>query len=136
MFAPWKIKYDQPGQHIENQRHYFAKKGQPSQSYGFSSSRVWMWELDYKECWALKNWCFWTVLLEKILESPLDCEEIQSVHPKGNQFLIFTGRTDAEAEAVILWPPDEKNWFIGKDPDTGQNWRREKKGITEDEMVG
>ena len=97
---------------------------------------VWMWELDYKESWALKNWCFWTVVLEKTLESPLDRKEIQPVHSKGNQSWIFIGRTDAEAETPILWPLDAKNWFIGKDPDAGKDWRWEKKGMTKDEMVG
>ena len=111
-------------------------KGPYSQSYGFSSSHVWMWELDHKEGWALKNWCFWTVVLKKTLESPLDCKEIQPVHPKGKQFWIFIGRTDAKAEAPILWPPDAKNLFIGKDPDAGKDWRQEEKGMTEDEMVG
>ena len=111
-----------------------AEKGPSSQSYGFSSSHVWMWELDYKESWALKNWCFWTVVLEKTLESPLDCEEIKPVHPKGNQSWIFIGRTDAEAETPILWPPDVKNWLLGKDSDAGKDWRQEK-GTTEDEMV-
>ena len=95
-----------------------------------------MWELDYKESWALKNWCFWTVVLEKTLESPLDCKDIKSVNSKGNQSWIFTGRTDAKAEAPILWPPDVKNWLIGKDPDAGKDWRQEEKGTTEDEMVG
>ena len=95
-----------------------------------------MWELDYKESWILKNWCFWTVLLEKTLENPLDCKEIQPVHPKGNQFWILIERTNAEAEAPILWPPDAKNWLIWKDLYTGKDWRREKKGTTEDEMVG
>ena len=95
-----------------------------------------MWELDHKEGWVLKNWCFWTVVLEKTLESPLDCKEIQPVHLKGNQSWIFIGRTDAEAETSILCPPDAKNWLIGKDPDAGKDWRREKKGTTEDEMVG
>ena len=104
-------------------------------SYGFSSSQVWMWELDYKESWAPKNWCFWTVVLEKTLENPLDCKEIQPVHLKGNQSWIFIGRTDAEAEVPILWPPDE-NWLIGKDPDSGKDWRREEKGTIENEMVG
>ena len=112
------------------------KKGPYSQSYGFSSSHVWMWELDYKESWALKNWCFWTVVLEKTLEGPLDWKEIQPVNPKGNQPWIFIGRTDAEAEAPILWPPHEKSWLIGKDPDAGKDWRQEEKGMTEDEMVG
>ena len=101
----------------------------------FSSSRVWLWELDHKEIWVPKNWCFWTMVLEKTLESPLDCKEIQPVHPKGNQSWIFIGRIDAEAEAPILWPPDVKNWLNGKDPDVGKDWRQEK-GATEDEMVG
>ena len=121
--------------HIKKQRHYFANKYQSSQSYGFSSSLIWMWELDYKESWVQKNWCFWTVVLEKTLESPLDCKEIQLVHPKGNQSWIFIGRTDVEAETPILWPPDAKNWLIGKDPDAGKDWRQEEKGIAEDEMV-
>ena len=127
-------KYDQPRQHIKKQRHSFANKGLSSQSYGFSSSHVWMWELDLKESWALKNWCFWTVVLEKTLESPLDCKEIQPVHPKGNQSWIFIGRTDAETPT--LWPPDMKNWLTGEDPDAGKDWRWEEKGLTEDEMVG
>ena len=97
---------------------------------------VWTWELDSKESWVLKNWCFWTVVLEKTLESPLDSKEIQPVHPKGNQSWIFIGRTDAEAETLILWPPDVKNRLIGKDPDAGKDWRWEEKGTTEDEMVG
>ena len=108
MLAPWKKNYDQP-------RCYFADKSPSSQSYGFSSSHVWMWELDHKESWKPKNWCFWTVVLGKTLESPVDCKEIQPVHPKGNQSWIFIGRTDAEAETPILWPPDAKNWLIGKD---------------------
>ena len=135
MFAPWRKSCDQPRQHIKKQRHYFANKGLSSQSCGFSSSRVWMWELDYRESWELKIWCFWTVVLGKILESPLDSEEIQPVHPK-DQSWIFVGRTDAEAETPMLWPPDVKNWLIGKDPDAGKDWRREEKGTTEDEMVG
>ena len=121
---------------IVKQRHYFANKGPSSQGYGFSSSHVWMWELDYKKSWALKNWCFWTVVLEKTLESPLDCKEIQPVHPKGNQSWIFIGRTDAEAETPILWPPDAKNWLIWRDPDSGKDWRQEEKGMMENEMVG
>ena len=116
--------------------HYFANKGPSSQGYGFSSSRVWMWELDYKESWAPKNWCFWTVVLEKTLESSLDCKEIQPVHPKGNQSWMFIGRIDAKAETPILWPPDVKSWLIGKDPDAGKDWGQEEKGMTEDEMVG
>ena len=115
MLTPWKESYDQARQHIKKQRHYFANKGPSSQSYGFSSSHVWMWELDYKESWVLKNWCFWTVVLEKTLESPLDCKEIQPVHPKGNQSWIVIGRPDAEAETPILWPPDAKNRLIAKD---------------------
>ena len=102
----------------------------------FSSSHVWMWELDYKESWALKNWCFWTVLLEKTLDSPLDCKEIQIVHPKGNHSWIFTRRTDAKTGTPILGLPDAKNWLIGKDPDAGKGWRHKEKGATEDEMVG
>ena len=121
---------------ILKSRHYFAGKGLSSQSYGFSSSHLWMWELDYKESWVLKNWCFRTVVLEKTLETPLDCKEIQPVHPKGNQSWVFIGRTDAEAEAPILWPPDMKIWLIWKDPDAGKGWRREEKGMTEDEMAG
>ena len=94
-----------------------------------------MWDLDYKESWALKNWCFWTVVLEKTLEGPLHCKEIQPVHPKGDQSWVFIGRTDVEAETPILWLPDAKSWLIWKDPDAGKDWRWEEKGITEDEMV-
>ena len=136
MLAPWKKSYDQPIQQIKKQRHYSAAIGLSCQGYGFSSSHEWMWELDYKESWMLKNWCFWSVVLEKTLESPLDCKEIQPVNPKGNQSLMFIGRTDAEAEAPILWPPDVKNWLICKGPDAGKDWRREEKGVTEDEKVG
>ena len=136
VFAPWKKSYDQPRQHIKKQRHDFANNGPSSQSYGFSSSHVWMWELDYKESWGMKNWCFWTVVLERTLESPLNCKEIQLVNPKENRSWIFIGRTDAEAETPILWPPDAKNWLFGKDPDAGQDWKQENKGMTEDEMVG
>ena len=121
---------------ILKSRHYFANKILSSQSSGFSSSRVWMWELDYKENWLPKNSCFWTVMLKKTLESPLDCKEIKPVNPKGNQSWMFTGRADAEVEAPILWPPGAKNWLIEKDPDAGKDWRREDKGMTEDEMVG
>ena len=121
---------------LKKQRHYFANKGPCSQSYGFSSCHVWMRELDYKESWALKNWYFWTVVLEKTIERSLDCKEIQPVHPKGDQSWVFTGKTDAEAETPILWPPDAKNWLIWKDPDAGKDWREEEKGMTEDEMVG
>ena len=112
-----------------------TNKGPSSQSYGFSSSHVWMWELDHKESWVPKDWWFSTVVLEKTLESSLDCK-IKPVNPKGNQSWIFTERTDAEAETPILWPPDAKNWLIGKDPDAGKNWRREEKGMTKDDMVG
>ena len=135
MLAPWNKSYDQHRQHNKKQRHYFVNKGPSSQSYGFSSSHVWMWELGYKESWALKNWCFWTVVLEKTLESPLDFEEIQPVHPKGNQSWMFTGRTDAEAETPILWPPDVRNRLTGKDPDAGKDWRWEETRPTEDKMV-
>ena len=131
-----KESYDQPRQHIQKQRHYFANKGLSSQSYGFSSSHVWMWELDYKENWEPKNWCFWTVVLEKTLEGPLHCKEIQPVHRKGDQSWVFIGRTDVEAETPILWLPDAKSWLIWKDPDAGKDWRWEEKGMTEDEMVG
>ena len=136
MLAPWKKSYDLPRQHIKKQRHYFANKGLYSQNYGFSSSHVWMWELDYKESSVKKNWCFWTVVLEKTLESPLDCKETKPVNPKGNQSWIFIKRTDAEAEAPILWPPDAKSWLIRKDPDAGKDWRLEEKGTREDKMVG
>ena len=136
MLAPWKKSYDQPRQHIKKQRHYFANKDLSSQSYGFSSSHVWMWELDYKESWAPNNWCLWTVMLEKTLESPLGYKEIQPVHPEGDQSWIFIGMTDAEAEIPIFWPPDAKNWLIWKDPDAGKDWKQEEKGTTEDEMVG
>jgi len=136
MLAPWKKSYDQPRQYIKKQRHYFADKGPSNQSYGIFNSHVWMWELDYKESWVLNNWCFWTVVLGKTLESPLDCKDIQPVHLKGNQSWIFIGRTDAEAETPIHWPPGAKNWLIWKDPDAGKNWRQEEKGMTEDEMAG
>ena len=116
--------------------HYFANKDPSSQSYGFSSIHVWMWELIYKESWVLKNWCFWTVVLDKTLESPLDCKEIQPVHPKGDQSWVFTGRTDVEAETPIICPPDVNSWLIGKDPDSGKGWRQEEQRTTEDEMVG
>ena len=135
MLPPWKKSYDQPRQLIKKQRYYFANKGPYSQSYGFSSSHVWIWELDYKETRVLKNRCFWTVL-EKTLESPLDCKEIKPVNPKGNQSWIFIGRADVEAETPILWPPDVKSWLIWKDSDDGKDWRQEEKGTTEDETVG
>ena len=123
MLTHWKESYDQPRQHIAKKRHCFANKGPSSQGYGFSSGHVWMWELDYKESWAQKNWCFWTVMLEKTLESPLDCKEIQPVCPIGDQSFVFI-RTDVESETPILWPPD-----------AGKDWGQEEKGTTEDEMV-
>ena len=138
MLALWKKGYDQLRQHVKNQRHYFADKGPYNQSCCFSSSHVWMWQLDPKEGWTSlawpKNWCFWTVVLEKTLESPLDTKEVQPVSPKRNQSWILIGRTDAEAEAPILWPLDSKSQLIGKDPDSG-SWGREEKGTTEAEMV-
>ena len=114
MLTPWKQNYDQPRQHIKKQRHYFANKGPSSQGYDFSRGHVWMCELDCEESWALKYWCFWNVLLEKTLESLLDCKEIQPVHPKGYQSWVFFGRTDAKAETPILWPPHVKSWLIGR----------------------
>ena len=110
--------------------------GPSSQGYCFSSGHVQMWELDYKESWAPKNWCFWTVVLEKTFVSPLDCKEIQPVHPKGNQSWIFIGKSNIEAKTTILWLPDLKSWLIGKDPDAGKDWRQEKKWMTEDKMAG
>ena len=136
MLATWKKNYVLTRQHIKKQRQCFANKGLSNQSYGFPHSHTWMWELDYKERWVPKNWCFWTVVLEKTLESPLDCKEIQPVHPKGNQFWIFIGKTDAIAETLILWPPDAKNGLIEKDPDAGKDSRWREKGTTEDEMIG
>ena len=121
---------------LKNRDNDFVNKGPSSQGYGFSSGDVWMWELDCEESWAPKNWCFWTVVLEKTLESPLDCEEIQPVHPKGDQSWVFIGRTDVEAETLILWPPDAKSWLIWKDPDAWKDWGQEEKGTTEDEMAG
>ena len=132
----WKESFDQPRQHIKKQRYYFANRGPSSQGYGFSSGHVWMWELGYKESWALKNWCFWTMVLEKTPESPLYCKEIQPIHPKAYQSWVLIGGTDAEAEVPILWPPDGNSWLIGKDPDVGKDWGQEDKGMTEDEMVG
>ena len=134
MLVPWKKSYDQPRQHIRKQRRYFANKGPSSQSYGFCSGHVWMWELDYKESWAQKNWCFWTVMLEKTLESPLDCKEIKPVPPKGSQPWIFIGGTDAEAEAPILWPPNAqsrvdslgKTLILGKTEGKRRGWQRKR----------
>ena len=134
MAEQWRITRHSKGMLIKGQKWYFANKGPSSQSYGFSSSHVWIWVLDHKESWALKIWCFWTVVLEKTLESPLDCKEIHPVHPKGDQAWVFIGRTNAEAEAPILWPLHAKNWLIRKDPDAGRDWRWDEKGTTEDEM--
>ena len=136
MLAPWRKSCDQPRQHIKKQRHYLVNKNLSSQSFGFPSSDVWMWDLDCKESWAPNNWCFWTVTLEKTLESLLDCKEIYPVHLKGNQSCIFMGRIDAEAETPILWPPDVRNWLTWNDSDAGKDWRLEQKGTTEDELVG
>ena len=135
MLTPWKESYDQPRQHIKKQRHYFANKVPSNQGYGFSSGHVWMWQLDYEESWVLKNWCFWTVVLEKTLESPLDCKDFQPVHPKGDQSWVLIGGTDVEAETPILWPPDADSWLIWKAPNAGKDWGQEEKGITEDEIV-
>ena len=129
-------EYDQPRQHIQKQRHYFANKDLSTQGYGFSSSHIWMWELDFEESWVLKKWCFWTVVLEKTLESPLDCKEIQIVHSEGDQSWVLIGRTDVEAETPIFWPPHAKSWLIGKDSDAGRDWGQEEKGTIENEMAG
>ena len=136
MLIPCKESCDQPRWHIKKQRHYFANKGLSSQGYGFSSSHIWMWELEYKESWSPKNWCFWTVVLEKTLESPLDSKEIQPVYPKGDQSWVFIGRTDVETETPILWPPDAKSWLLWKDSDAGKVWEEEEKGTTENEIAG
>ena len=136
MLTPWQESYDQPRQHVKKQRYYFANKGPSSQGYGFSSGHVWMWELDYKESWGQKDWCFWTVVLKKTLESPLDCKKIQPVHPKGDQSWVFIGRTDVESETPILWLPDAKSWLICKDHDAGKDWWQEEKGKMEVEIVG
>ena len=135
-FSSLRKSCDKNKQHIKKQRHYIANRGLSSQSYGFFSGHVCMWDLDHKESWAPKNWCFWTVVLEKTLESPLDSKEIQPVNPKGNQSWIFIGRTDVEAETPIISLPDAKNWLTGKDPDAGKDWRQEEKGTTGDKMVG
>ena len=135
MLAPWKESYDKPRQHIKKQRHHFANKGLPSQSCGFLvvMYRCETWTIEKVEH---QSWCFQIVVLEKTLESPLDCKAIKPVNPKGNQSWIFIGRTEAKAETPILWPPDSKNRLIGKDPDAGKDWWQEEKGSTEDEMVG
>ena len=130
------ISYDKPRQRIKNQRHHFADKDPSSQSYGFSSSHVWTWELGHKEGWVLKNWCFQILVLEKTPESPLDSKEIKPVNSKGNQPWIFIGRTDAEVETPILWPPDATSRLIGKNLDAAKDWRQKEKEVAEDEMVG
>ena len=135
MLTPWKESYNQPRQHIKKQRHYFANKGPSSHCDGYSSGHVWVSELDYKS-WALKNRCFWTVVLEKPLESPLDHKEIQPVHHKGDQSWVFIGRTDVEAENTILWLHAAKSWLIWKDPNAGKDWRQGEKGTIKDEMLG
>jgi len=138
--TPWTVAYHAPQSMVFSRQEYWSGLPFPSppssQGYGFSSGHVWMWELDWEEGWVPKNWCFWTVVLEKTLESPLDCKDIQPVHPKGDQSWVFIGRTDAKAETPILWPPDAKSWLIGKDPDSGKDWGQEEKGTTEDEMAG
>ena len=136
MAAPWKKSYDQSRQHIKKQRHYFANKDLSNQSYGFSISHVSMWELNYKENWVQKNWCFWTVWCwRRLLRVPW-MAKLQPVNPKGNQSWIVVGRTDVETKTPVIWPPNVKNSLIGKDPDAGKDWRHKEKGMTEDEMVG
>ena len=135
MLTPWKESYDQPRQHIQKQRHYFAKKGSSSQGYFYSSSHIWLWELDCEERWPPKNWCFWTVVLENTLESPLDCRGIQPIHSKGDQSWVFFGGTDAKAETPILGPTYVKSWLIGMVSDAGRDLGQEEKGTTEDEMA-
>ena len=135
----WWWSYDQPRQHIKEQRHYLANKGPSSQNYSFPSSHVWMWELDYKENWGPKNWCFCGAGEDSWESRGLQGTaslRMQPVHPKGNQSWIFIRRTDAEAETLVLWPHDVKTWLIGKDPDAGKDWRWEEKGMTEDAVVG
>ena len=136
MLAPWKKFMTNLDSMLKSRDITLPTKVRLVKAMVFPVSYVWIWELDYKESWAPKRWCFWTVVLEKALESPLDGKEIQPVHPKGNQSWVFIGRTDAEAETPILWLPDAKNWLLGKYPDAGQDWRQKEKGMTEDEMVG
>ena len=135
MLVPWKESYDKPRQHIKKQRHHFANKNLYSQSYDFTSGHVQMWEMDHKEGWEPKDWCFQILMLEKNLESPLDSQEIQAVHPKGNQSWIFIGRTDVEAETPIFSPPDVKSQLIWKDPDAGKDWRQMEKRSVEAELL-
>ena len=126
--APWKKSYDKSKQHIKKQRYHFANKGPYSQSCHLSSSHVWMWELNHKEGWMLKNWCFGIVVLEQTLENPLGSKKIKPVRPKGNQSWIFIGRTVAETEALILWPSESKSWLIGKDLEAGKGWSQKEQG--------
>ena len=135
MLAPWEISYDQHRQHIEKQRHYFANKGPSCQGYGFSSSHVWMWELDHKESWASKNGCFWTVVLEKTLWESFGLQRDKTSQFWRKTVLNIIGRTDVEAETPILWPPDLKNWITGKDPNAGKDWGQEEKGTTEESKL-
>ena len=136
MLSPWKESYDKPRQLIKKQKHHFADKGLYSQSYGFSSNHVQLWESDHKEGWLPNNWCFWIVVLEKTSESPLDNKEMKPVNPKGSQSQTFIGSTDAEADALVLWSPDAKSWLIRKDPDAERDRRQERRRVAEDEMVG
>ena len=136
MLAPWKKSFDKLDSILKSRDITLPTKGLSSESYIFSNRHVRMWQLDSKESWVLKNWCFWTVVLEKTLQSLLDCKEINPVNPKGNQSWLFIGKTDAEPEAPVLWPPDENSWLIRKDPDARKDWRWELKGTSEDEMVG
>ena len=137
MFIPLKKSYDKPKQYIKKQRHHFVNKCLYSQIYVFSNIHIWMWELDHKEGWELKNWYFWIMVLEKTLESSLDYKEIKPVDPKGNQPWIFVGRADDEAEAPIVLPPDAKSQYIGRAPAAGKDWgQEEEKGTTEDKMIG
>ena len=136
MFAPWKKSYDQPRQHIKKQGHYFAKKGPSSQSYGFSSSHVWMWKLDYEESWALKNWCSWPWYWRRLLRVPWIARRSNHSLLRELSTECFIGRTDVEAETPILLPAYAKNWLSGKDPDAWKDCRWEEKGMTEDKMVG
>ena len=128
MLAPWEESYDNPRHSIKKQRHHFANKGPYSENYGFSSSHLWMWEPDHKEGWVLKNWYFWIMVLEKTLENPLDSKEIKTVNPKGNQPWIFTGRTVAEAEAPVFWPPDVKSQLTGENLDVGKDGSQRRRG--------
>ena len=136
MLAPWEKAMTNLDSILKSRDITLQTKVHLVKAMVFPVVVLWMWELDYKESWVSKNWCFWAVLSEKTVESPLDCKKIQPVNPKGNQSWIFTWRSDIEAETPIFWPPDGKNWLIGKDPDAGKDWRQEEKGRTEDEIVG